>query len=562
MVSHRALRRGAAVALLGSLVLGLIGVAPVVAVGLGYTVNTTDDLPEVNTAVVLCQTAGGECSLRAAVMQANAIPPGTDMHTITLPAGVFTLDIEGRDENNAATGDLDIKVNLRIQGAGSGQTIIQASTTNAEDGIDRIFELRTLGITFELADVTLRRANSGFGHGTGIHVSSNGADVTVDRVVMTDLIGLDSVGGAIASKGPLLIRDSRFTNIQSDGGPVIWKSGSSLTIRRSSFTGNLTYNGPVGVFHGATALIDRSTFNANTVTGPLSALAITVGIDSNDDAQLTLRNSTIAGNIGQDAAIVIGKSALTKIESSTIAGNTGFGLSPREHTEIRNTLLANNDAGNCKSKPESQGNNLDSGNTCQLDAPDDIQNGIADLRTLADNGGPTRTRALGPDSEAIDAGSNCPAIDQRSVTRKDGDGNGSVICDIGAYEAPTGHALATPEPTVPPTAAPTAPPTATPTLEVTAPPVTSAPTDAPASAAPSADASADPGSSVGPSVGAPIATSGGPVATPAATPAPVPAGGSDGGTTLIVGVLAAVLLALLTGMFLAMRRRRPAAPSG
>jgi Right handed beta helix region len=550
-----AMRRGIALALTLGFLLP-VGARPVVAVGLGYTVNTTDDAPEVNTAVVLCQTAAGACSLRAAVMQANAIPPGTDMHTIHLPAGIFTLDIEGQDENNAATGDLDIKVNLRIEGAGAGQTIIQASATSAQDGIDRIFEVRTLGIAFELADVTLRRANSGFGRGTGIHVSSNGADVTVDRVVMTDLIGLDSVGGAIASKGPLLIRDSRFTNIQSDGGPVIWKSGSSLTIRRSTFSGNLHYGGAVGVYGGAIALIDRSTINANTSTGPLSALAVTVGIDSNDDAQLTLRNSTIAGNIGQDAAIVIGKSALTKIESSTIAGNTGYGLSPRDHTEIRNTLLANNDAGNCKSKPESHGNNLDSGNTCQLDAPDDIQNGIADLRTLADNGGPSRTRGLGPDSEAIDAGSSCPAMDQRGVTRKDGDGDGQVVCDIGAYEAPKDLALATPKPTVLPTSEPTTLPTMAPTAKVTAPPATASATSGPATATPTAHP-ASPAASEGPSAGPP----GSPVATPAASGPPIAVVGEDGGTTVVIAVLVVTLVALLVGMFLALRRRRPTASS-
>jgi hypothetical protein len=50
---------------------------------------------------------------------------------------------------------------------------------------------------------------------------------------------------------------------------------------------------------------------------------------------------------------------------------------------------------------------------------------------LANNGGPTRTHALLAGSPAIDAASaaDCPATDQRGVSRPQGTG-----CDIGSYE--------------------------------------------------------------------------------------------------------------------------------
>jgi hypothetical protein len=54
-----------------------------------------------------------------------------------------------------------------------------------------------------------------------------------------------------------------------------------------------------------------------------------------------------------------------------------------------------------------------------------------------DNGGPTETHALLPGSPAVDAGDDtaCPAADQRGVTRPvDGNGDGTAVCDIGAYE--------------------------------------------------------------------------------------------------------------------------------
>src|SRR5207302_4298141 len=50
---------------------------------------------------------------------------------------------------------------------------------------------------------------------------------------------------------------------------------------------------------------------------------------------------------------------------------------------------------------------------------------------LHDNGGPTQTIALQPGSPAVDAAvlANCPATDQRGVSRPQGAG-----CDIGAFE--------------------------------------------------------------------------------------------------------------------------------
>jgi hypothetical protein len=53
------------------------------------------------------------------------------------------------------------------------------------------------------------------------------------------------------------------------------------------------------------------------------------------------------------------------------------------------------------------------------------------LGSLADNGGPTRTRALLAGSPAIDAAStpDCPTADQRGVLRPQG-----AACDIGSYE--------------------------------------------------------------------------------------------------------------------------------
>ena len=555
MVANRRLRRAAWLAAAGLLLAAGIGVTPARAVGLGWTVDSTGDSSDVNTGVITCRTIVDTCTLRAAIQQANAIDPGPgNHHTITLPAGTITMFLIGAGEDGALAGDYDIKRSVTIRGAGPGETIIQGSTTTAEDAIDRIFDIQTLGIDFILENLTVRRGNAHNASGGAIRVNNFGANITLDNVVLTGNRSFDGHGAGIAARGgELTIRDSRITSNDAPDGAVIDVDGGTLTVRRSTFANNHVWNGAIEVHGDGNGLIDRSTFTGQTTNGATQS-ALRVGRDSTDKSEVLVRNSTFAGNDGAAGSSVVfgARDVDLDIESSTIAGNAGVGLSGSPGTTIRNTILAGNDEGNCSDSPSSLGHNLDTGTTCGLDAAGDIPDGTADLAALASNGGPTRTRALRANSDAIDAGLDCPGIDQRGVDRpKDGDGNGNARCDIGAYEAPKDLALVTPEPTAEPTPEPTAPPV---TAAPTAPPTEAPPTAGPPSAAPSSDPGASAGSSA--TAGAPGATAG-PVETPAATPAPVPVVGDDGGSTVLVIGLAVLLLALLVGLFLALRRRRP-----
>ena len=82
---------------------------------------------------------------------------------------------------------------------------------------------------------------------------------------------------------------------------------------------------------------------------------------------------------------------------------------------------------------EGPDHNLESGDTCGLStAGASLVNAAAELAPLADNGGPTPTRGLYPESPALDGGlAACtPAADQRGVARP----GTSPRCDIGAFE--------------------------------------------------------------------------------------------------------------------------------
>jgi len=102
-----------------------------------FTVNTTADTVDAHPGDGICADSQGNCSLRAAVMEANATL-GND--TIMVPAGTFTLTIPNNFQYNATGGHLDVDDGLTIVGAGQGSTIIQAGTT-AANGIDKVFSI-------------------------------------------------------------------------------------------------------------------------------------------------------------------------------------------------------------------------------------------------------------------------------------------------------------------------------------------------------------------------------------------------------------------------------------
>lgn len=120
----------------------LAATAAVSLLGLTFT-----DGPVQATGFAVTTTAdGGAGSLRDAITQANA-NPGPDVTTV--PPGTYTLTIVGANEDNNATGDLDIKGDTVIVGSGgAATTIIDAN------GIDRVFDLQNGSTTLQGLTIT------------------------------------------------------------------------------------------------------------------------------------------------------------------------------------------------------------------------------------------------------------------------------------------------------------------------------------------------------------------------------------------------------------------------
>jgi len=101
---------------------------------LDFTVNSTLDAEDANPGNGVCATAAGRCSLRAAVMEANALA-GADR--ALLARATYRLTIVGGGEG---AGDLDIDSDLEIVGLPG--TIVGGSA-----GIDGIVEVAAGTVT-------------------------------------------------------------------------------------------------------------------------------------------------------------------------------------------------------------------------------------------------------------------------------------------------------------------------------------------------------------------------------------------------------------------------------
>ena len=372
-----------------------------------FIVNSTADTPDDNPGNAICADASGNCTLRAAIQQANALA-GSD--AITLGTATYTLTGAAGDDL-ALSGDLDITQNVTVTGTGTTNTFINGGS------VDRVFDIDPSGsgVTVTVSDLTIQSGNVPGESGGGIR--NRGTLSLTAATLSGNVTGID--GGGILNLGILTLTSSTVSGntATGDGGGIFNGSGNTLTVTASTVTNNTTGTGSDGggIFNAGSATLTNSTITDNTSNDAGG------GIFNATGATATINNATISNNTGT-------------------TGN-GDGIFNSGTATLTNTIVANNVGNNCSGGITSGGNNLDSANTCGFAAAGDVTNQNPLLGVLASNGGPTQTRALSVGSPAIDAGSNaaCPATDQRGVARPF---PAAGICDIGAFEFTPGVDLA------------------------------------------------------------------------------------------------------------------------
>ena len=125
--------------------------------GVTFAVNTTTDAVDGNIGDGICDTAavGTECSLRAAIQEANFDPVTEDTISLDVTAvGAqprYMLTLTGAGEDASATGDLDIAGPVTIFGNSSPKPIIDGRSA------DRVFDsFPCVDCEVVLADMDIR----------------------------------------------------------------------------------------------------------------------------------------------------------------------------------------------------------------------------------------------------------------------------------------------------------------------------------------------------------------------------------------------------------------------
>ena len=440
-----------------------------------FVVNVSSDEVDAAPGDGVCATPTGHCTLRAAVMEANAL---TGEDKIVLTTNVF-LECDGcspfLDENDAGVGDLDITDDLEIVGSSRDLPTVSASGF-------RIFDIFST-VRVRLSYLAIQGART---FDAGGAIRNDGSSLSISGVIITGNFAQRG-GAGILNTGKLDIRDSAVDgNSAGTQGAAggIENLGGELHITRTEITHNSAEGlggGAANLRNSGEAFIVDSTIARNSTFGGPAGLY--------NQGQMTLLRSTISGNRGDFGNGGVENDGFLRIINSTISGNSAFvdagGIDNYgtlwlvfstvtgnhnghgEHTAVRNfgtayvqsSIIAGNIPSTESPQPDcagafiSLGNNIigEVGDLCSgfTDPTDRVGTIVAPLDPLLgpleDNGGFTFTHALQEGSPAIDA--VLPAdcfydedgdprtpdrplrTDQRMMPRPVGG-----LCDVGAYE--------------------------------------------------------------------------------------------------------------------------------
>lgn len=232
-----------------------------------------------------------------------------------------------------------------------------------------------------------------------------------------------------------------LTGMTITNGTSAIQSNSELILRGVSIEGNEWNGGTAGIITNGPLTVESSFLGFNRTN------TLTAGVIFSN-APVTIVNSTIAHNTSKEGPGAIGGNGAVTIVNSAVVSNrsetapaAAVGGVP---LTVRNSVFADNrDATgllSCASNGPltSFGGNVSDDASCGTTATDK-PNVNPLLGALSLHGGTTQVYDLLAGSPAIDAASQCPAVDQRGVARPQG-----AACDSGPYEfvpAPPGPAL-------------------------------------------------------------------------------------------------------------------------
>lgn len=350
-------------------------------------------------------------------MAANAIASNT----------WYVDGVNGSNHNDCKSPQAACKtIGHAISRASSGDSVVVTAATYSEHF--------TIGLSLTIVGAGARTTivDGGHRHSRVVTVSAANAQVTLSQLTIQNG-GHYPIGGGILNAGMLTLNHLIISGNQGPVGGAINSSGTVM-INDSTISGNLAKNAGA-IANAGTMTINNSTLSANSATSSIG------GIEN--DGALTINNSTLVGNTRSALA----NRGTVMINNSTFNGNSawdgiGGSLIAAGTTALQNTILANSlSGGNCYGSIISNGYNLSSDDTCNLNGAGDLNKTDPKFGQLGNHGGPTQTVPLLPGSPAIDSGNPAGCsdgtgrllkTDQRGKPRPDKEDTGG--CDMGAYE--------------------------------------------------------------------------------------------------------------------------------
>jgi predicted outer membrane repeat protein len=355
------------------------------AFGAAFVVNNNGDTTDANSTDNLCSDVSGNCTLRAAIEQANALA-GDDTITFDFAALLTTITL--------MRGQLEITSNITITGTGARNLIISGNNAS------RVFF---------------------------VHPASAGSSFVVNIV---NISGLTVANGYVAY--PLA------------GGGIYTINGATLNLTEVTVRNNTAGHIGGGIFQFlGTINILNSTISYNTAVSDGGGINNNAGTTNISNTTISDNTAPLGAGIVNFRTLTLNNVTISNNTATTFGGGVYNAASARNAFTVRNSIIANNTAPNGADvyrEFTSLGNNLIGNSTGSTSFTNGVNGDIVGtaaapinplLGALQDNGGQTDTRALLPGSPAINAGNNADtaATDQRGFARIV-----SGTIDIGAYE--------------------------------------------------------------------------------------------------------------------------------
>jgi hypothetical protein len=457
-------------------------------VGLEVEVLEAREVPATFTVTTTATTGPG--SLDEAIAMANAAP-GPDVINFGVTGTILARFQNGSLYPTPSAAGYDITSDLTIQGPGADFLSIQGDPISFGP---LAFWVES-GARATISGLSIQNMKPS---ALGVGAITNFGNLTLDRVVVSNVTGTGGAAGGVYTTGTLTVANSTFRDNLADfflpfsdqrplGGGAILMRGGSVAATDSLFQRNSAYwsGGAINASLVSGSLtIDRCTFTGNSAAtdtfhvkaqDPLNFAGGRIGGGAvyAEKNTVTITNSTFNGNStgGAGGAIQLASGSTALITNVTVAGNSaqagmgatiadvsggGIGLGAAPAPVLRNTIVAGNILGapSSPNTPDDYTGGIGPGSVNNLIGANPAgpvgngQNGNMVgtpsapidplLGALGDNGGLTPTMMPQAGSPAIDRGSNGAAAGL-STDQRGGNFvrvfNGTV--DIGAVEVQT-----------------------------------------------------------------------------------------------------------------------------